>query len=154
MARRILSVFGVVGRIVSIFIIVGILLSVVFVAYKGSQPMAIKDANGMTYWQFMSDRIKVIRELPAKCQQLYITGYALAVPFYPALYTFEGLFPDNSLTQHTQPDPAIPKNIHGYEVPDTWWSLVETISWQAWVTPHLPTIMPECNLKAPTNPGT
>ena len=111
--------------------------------------MQIKAANGMTYWQFMSDRIKVIREMPAKCQELHITGYTLAVPLYPVLYTFDGLFPDSFIARHTQPDPTIPKNIHWYEVPTTWWSLVETISWQAWVTPHLPSILPQCNLKAP-----
>ena len=27
--------------------------------------------------------------------------------------------------------------------------VVETVSWDAWVTPHLPTIMTECNLKPP-----
>jgi len=56
-------------------------------------------ANGMTYWQFMRERIGAIRELPAKCQQMHFTGYAIAVPLYPALYTFVGLFPDSYLAR-------------------------------------------------------
>jgi hypothetical protein len=107
-------------------------------------------ANGMTYWQFMSERISAIRELSAKCQQMHFTGYLLAVPLYPALYTYVGLYPDSFLAQHTQPHPAIPKNVQLADAPNTWWSLVETVSWDAWVTPHVPQIMPECNIKAAT----
>ena len=151
MFRIILSALSIVIRIFAILIVIAGLVFAGFVAYRGSQPMQIKAANGMTYWQFVSDRIKAIHELSARCQQLHFTGYFLSVPLYPALYTFIGLFPDSFIARHTQPDPAIPKSIHWYEVPDTWWSLVETISWQAWVTPHLPSIMPQCNLMAPSS---
>ena len=106
--------------------------------------------NGMTYRQFMRDRIGAIRELPAKCQQMHFAGYLLAVPLYPVLYTYVGLFPDSFLAQHTQPHPAIPKNVKLVDALNTWWSLVEIVSWDAWVTPHVPQIMPECNLNAPS----
>ena len=36
--------------------------------------MQQEGANGMTYWQFMRERIGVIRELLAKCQQMYFIG--------------------------------------------------------------------------------
>ena len=45
---------------------------------------------------------------------------------------------------------SIPKDIGWFDAPDTWWWLVEDVSWEAWVTQHLPTVMPECNLPAPS----
>lgn len=95
----------------------------------------------------MEERIHAIRQLPAKCQQLHFTGNALAVPFYPILYTFVGVFLNSFFAGHHQPDPSIPKGVRWLEAPDVWWSLVEMVSWEAWVTPHVPVIMPECNLK-------
>lgn len=47
--------------------------------------MQIAEANGMTYWQFMRERIDTIRALPTKCQQMHLIGYAIAVPVYPLL---------------------------------------------------------------------
>jgi hypothetical protein len=58
------------------------------------------------------------------------------------LYTYVGLFPDSYLARHTQPHLSIPKNVQLADAPDTWWSLVEDVSWEAWVTPHLPSVMP------------
>jgi hypothetical protein len=148
MFRLVFSAIGFGLRVFAILVIIAGLTFSGYVAYEGSQPMTIKGANGITYWQFVTNRIQLIRAMPAKCQQLHFTGYALAVPFYSVLYTYEGLYPDSFITRHTMPDPVIPKGIHWNEVPDTWWSLVETISWEAWVTPHLPSIMPQCNLNA------
>ena len=149
MIRSVFSALGMLMRVILALVLIAVLALVAFVAYKGSQPMEQDGANGMTYWQFMRERIGAIRELPAKCQQMHFTGYAIAVPFYPALYTFVGLFPDSYLARHTQPHPSIPKNVQLADAPDTWWSLVETVSWDAWVTPHLPSVMPECNLNNP-----
>jgi hypothetical protein len=80
---------------------------------------------------------------------MYFTGYLIAVPVYPVLYTYVGMFPDSFLARHTQPHPAIPKNVRVVNAPNTWWSQVETVSWDAWVTSHVPHIMPECNSKPP-----
>ena len=112
--------------------------------------MQLAGADGMTYWQFLRERIGAIRELPAKCQQMHFTSFAIAVPLYPALYTYVGIYPESYLARHTQPDPSIPKNIDWSDAPDTWWHLVEDVSWEAWVTQHLPTVMPECNLQPPS----
>lgn len=90
--------------------------------------MQQEGANGMSYWQFMRERIGAIHELPAKCQEMYIIGYLIAVLIYPVLYTYVGMFPDSFLAQHTQPHPAIPKDVRLINAPDTWWSLVETVS--------------------------
>ncbi|NPV75162.1 MAG: hypothetical protein HPY59_02185 [Anaerolineae bacterium] len=149
MIRSLFSALGLFIRaILALILIVG-LVFVAFAGYKGLQPMQQEGANGMTYWQFMRDRISAIRELPAKCQQMHFTGYLIAVPVYPVLYTYVGMFPDSFLARHTQPHPAIPEDVRLADAPATWWSLVEIVSWDAWVTPHVPQIMPECNLKPP-----
>ena len=111
MIRSIFSVLGLFIRVILALVLIAGLVFVAFVAYKGSQPMQQDGANGMTYWQFMGERIGAIRELPAKCQQMHFTGYLIAVPFYPVLYTYVGMFPDSFLAQHTQPHPAIPKDV-------------------------------------------
>ena len=149
MIRSIFSVLGLLIRVILALVLIAGLIFVAFVGYKVSQPMQQDGADGMTYWQFMRERIDAIRELPAKCQQMHFTGYVLAVPLYPVLYTYVGMFPDSFLARHTQPHPAIPKDVRLVDAPNTWWSLVEIVSWDAWVTPHVPTIMPECNLKPP-----
>lgn len=149
MIRSLFSAFGFLIRAFLVFVLIAVLVFVAFAGYKGSQPMQQDGANGMTYWQFMRERIGAIRALPAKCQQMHFTGYLIAVPVYPVLYTYVGMFPDSFLARHTQPHPAIPKDVQLADAPTTWWSLVEIVSWDAWVTPHVPQIMPECNLKPP-----
>jgi hypothetical protein len=154
MIRSLFSALGLLIRVILALILIAGLVFVAFAGHKGSQPMQQDGANGMSYWQFMRERIGVIRELPAKCQQMHFTGYVLAVPLYPVLYTYVGMFPDSFLAQHTQPHPAIPKDVQLADAPATWWSLVEIVSWDAWVTPHVPQIMPECNLKPPETTAT
>lgn len=99
-------------------------------------------ANGMTYWQFMRKRIGTIRDLSVKCQQLYFTSYSIVVPIRAELYTS----PESFVARHTQPHPNIPEDVKLSGAPATWWSLVEIVSWDAWVIPHVPQIMPECNI--------
>ena len=154
MFRSLLAALGFVLRIFLAIILLAGLVLVAFAGYKGSQPMPQDGANGMTYWQFMRERIEAIRALPAKCQQMHFAGYLIAVPVYPLLYTYIGLFPDSFLARHAQPHPAIPKDVKLADVPNTWWSLVEIVSWDAWVTPHVPQVMPECNLKPPNSTQT
>ena len=149
MIRSLFSALGMLIRVILALVLIAGLVFVAFVTYRSSQPMQLARADGMTYWQFMHDRIGAIRELPAKCQQMHFTSFGIAVPLYPALYTFVGIYPESYLARHTQPDPSIPKDIGWSDAPDTWWRLVEDVSWEAWVTQHLPTVMPECNLPAP-----
>jgi len=149
MIRSLFSALGVFIRLLLALVLIAGLAFVAFVAYKGSQPMQLASADGMTYWQFVRERIGAIRELPAKCQQMHFSSFAIAVPLYPALYTYIGIYPESYLARHTQPDPSIPKNIDWSDAPDIWWRLVEDVSWEAWVTRHLPTVMPECNLQPP-----
>ena len=137
------------ARIFLALVLTAGLVFVAFAGYQGSQPMQQAGAKGMTYWQFVGERVNAIRALPAKCQQMHFTGYLIAVPVYPALYTAVGLWPESALARHTQPHPAIPKDVQIADAPATWWSLVEIVSWEAWVTMHVPQVMPECNLPPP-----
>ncbi len=150
MVHSLFSALGMLMRLLLALALIAGLVLVAFVAYRGSQPMQLASAEGMTYWQFVRERIGAIRELPAKCQQMHFTSFAIAVPLYPALYTYVGIYPESYLARHTQPDQSIPKDIGWADAPDTWWRLVEDVSWEAWVTQHLPTVMPECNLPAPS----
>lgn len=149
MIRSLFAFLGLLIRVILAIVLIAGLILIGFVTYKGSHPMPQAGASGTTYWQFMSERIAAIRALTSKCQQLYFTSYIIAIPTYPMLYTYVGMYPDSFLAKHTQAHPAIPKNIKLANAPDTWWSLVEIVSWDAWVTPHVPQIMPECNLKPP-----
>ena len=63
--------------------------------------MQEEGSHAISYWQSMRERIGAICELPAKCQQLHFTSFAIAVPIYPALYTIVGLYPDSYIAKHT-----------------------------------------------------
>jgi len=66
MFRSLFSALGLLIRAILALILIAGLVFVAFAGYKGSQPMQQAEANGMTYWQFMRERIGAIRELPAK----------------------------------------------------------------------------------------
>ena len=93
MIRSLFSALGMLIRVLLALVLIAGLILVAFVAYKGSQPMQQDGADGMTYWQFMRERIGAIRELPAKCQQMHFTGYLIAVPVYPVLVHIRGYIP-------------------------------------------------------------
>lgn len=80
MIRSIFSILGLFIRVVLVLILIVGLVFAAFVVYKGSQPMMQAGVGGMTYWQFMRERIGAIHEMPAKCLQMHFTGYVLAVP--------------------------------------------------------------------------
>jgi hypothetical protein len=74
---------------------------------------------------------KNLEQRKAKCQQMHFTSFAIAVPLYPALYTYVGIYPESDLARHTQPNPSNPKDIGSTDAPDTWRRLVEDVSWEA-----------------------
>jgi len=57
------------GGIIKIAIVLTISSSILFVAYKGNQPMNVPQApKGMTYFKFMSDRIVAAKTVkPSQC---------------------------------------------------------------------------------------
>ena len=122
--------------------------AMMFVAYRGSQPMNLPQVpGGMSYWQFMRDRIDAAKEVrPGRCGYGMFGFLALAGPFYSVLYTYVGIHPDSFLAHVTQPDPSIPRGVTGaawYQVPEIWWLVVEKLSWSALARPG-----PGCNFRA------
>jgi hypothetical protein len=59
MIRSLFSALGLLVRALLALILIAGLVFVVFAGYKGVQPMQRAEANGMTYWQFMRERMTV-----------------------------------------------------------------------------------------------
>lgn len=148
MIRSLFSALGMLIRLLLALVLIAGLVLVAFVAYKGSQPMQQEGAGGMTYWQFVRERIEAIGELPAKCRSLYLVTY-LTVPPYALMYTYVGVFPDSFLARRTNPDdPWLPKTvIQASDAPGAWWVQMEKMSWHALTADRDP--LPECNLPDP-----
>jgi hypothetical protein len=115
--------------------------AVLFVAYKGNQPMQVAEApKGMTYFQFMADRFDAAKTVkPARCGTGMIGSLFALGPIYATLYTHVGLHPEGFLAKVTAPDPDLPKIKNGaewYEVPGIWWNTFENLSWTMLGKPH------------------
>lgn len=128
-----------------LFLLTGFLLGL-FIVYKVNQPMKISQVPvGMTYWQFMQDRLDAAEGVkPARCGYGMLGFYTLTVPFYSVLYTHVGLHPDGFLAKVTARDANIPKNVQAtpwHRIPDLWWGVVERLSWSSLARPG-----PGCNL--------
>ena len=122
------------GSLVRTAILVVICASILFVVYKGNQPMQVPQApKGMTYFEFMADRIDAAKTVqPSRCGWGMIASLAVLGPIYSVVYTEVGIHPDGDLARGTAPDPDIPKDVAGakwYEIPGIWWNTVERLSW-------------------------
>jgi hypothetical protein len=114
--------------------ILAICSSILFVAYKGNQPMQVPQApKGMTYFDFIADRIDAAKTVePSRCGWGMMLSLVALGPIYSFVYTEVGIHPDGFLARGTAPDPDIPKDVAGanwYEVPSIWWNTVERLSW-------------------------
>lgn len=132
----ILKCFQILFTILRILIVLVVISVTIFIAYRGNQPMSLSTVPaGMTYWQFMEDRVEAAREIqPVRCGYGMFSFLILVGPFYSGLYTYVGMRPDSFLARVTQPDPGIPKDAAGaswYQTPEIWWKVVERISWSA-----------------------
>ncbi len=121
-------------KIISIALILAIFVPLLFVAYKGNQPMRVSQVPaGMTYWQFMGDRIEAAKEVkPSRCGWGMFLSLAALGSLYSAVYTDVGIHPNSFLARVTAPDPDIPKGVENAswdQVPHIWWSVVERLSW-------------------------
>lgn len=127
-------VFVLIWKIISIALVLVICVPLLFMAYKGSQPMQVSQVPaGMTYWQFMGDRIEAAKEVkPSRCGWGMFLSLAALGPLYSAVYTEVGIHPDGFLARVTAPDSDIPKGVENAsfdQVPHIWWSVVERLSW-------------------------
>jgi hypothetical protein len=115
-------------------VVLMICLGLVFIVYKANQPMAVPEApEGMTYFEFMQDRIDAAKTVePSRCGWGIIISLATLGPIYSVVYTAVAINPDSTLAKMTAPDPDIPKGVEGarwFEVPGIWWGVVERLSW-------------------------
>lgn len=141
-------IFTMIRKKISIALILTICVPLVFVAYKGSQPMQVSQVpEGMTYWQFMADRVDAAKEVkPSRCGWGMFLSLAAIGPLYSAVYTEVGVHPDGFLAKVTAPDPDIPKgvaNASWRQAPHIWWAVVERLSWTM-----LGRISPGCRFRA------
>ena len=122
------------GGIIQITIFLAISSSILFVAYKGNQPMQVPQApKGMTFFEFMSDRIDAAKTVkPSQCGWGMILSLVAFGPIYSVVYMEVGIHPDGFIARGTAQDPDIPKSVAGalwIEVPGIWWNTVERLSW-------------------------
>ena len=122
------------GRIVKTAILLSICVCILFVVYKGNQPMQVPEApKGMTYFEFMADRIDAAKTVqPSRCGWGMMASLAVLGPIYSVVYTEAGIHPDGALAHGIATDPDIPKDVANakwYEVPGIWWNTVERLSW-------------------------
>ncbi|GAP13191.1 hypothetical protein LARV_00942 [Longilinea arvoryzae] len=127
-------VFSLIRKVISVAMILAICVPLLFVAYKGSQPMQVSQTpSGMTYWQFIADRIDAAKEVkPSRCGWGMFLSLVALGPLYSVVYTDIGIHPDGFLASVTAPDSDIPKGVENAswdQVPRIWWNVVEQLSW-------------------------
>jgi hypothetical protein len=142
-----LLLFEWLGKMLTTGIILVVCTSFLFIGYMGSQPMKVAQApKGMTYWQFMSDRLDAAQTVqPARCGWGMLGSFFILGPVYSGVYTDVALDPKGFFARVTAPDPDIPKGVVGaqwYEVPGIWWNVVEHLSWTMLAKKH-----PACNMR-------
>lgn len=134
-------------RFVSLGLLLMVLAAVSFIYFQGSQPMQVSQVPaGMTYWQFMADRLDAAQEVePRRCGVGRLVTFVVLAPVYSVVYTNVGLHPGGFLDRVSQGDQNIPigvENTPWYDVPVLWWNVLEKISWSM-----LARHTPACNFR-------
>lgn len=132
--KLIALVIGSVTKIIFTLFLLAVLAGILFIAYRGNQPMQVPEApKGMTYYEFMADRFDAAKTVnPSRCGTGMIGSLFALGPLYATLYTHVALHPDGFLAKVTAPDPDMPKNVSDarwYETPEIWWATFERLSW-------------------------
>lgn len=116
-----------------------------FVLVKGSQPLGAVsggpdgqtiDLGETSYWEFMANSLAASQQTPLNCHRTRLAYLAIALPLYPAAYTFVALYPQSVLANHVQPSRLIPEAISWRQAPETWWRLVVEVSLLAFTQPQ------------------
>lgn len=128
------TIIKVIGSLIKSTIILVICTNILFIAYKGNQPMQVAQApEGMTYFEFIADRMDAAKTVqPSRCGWGMLLSLAALGPIYSFVYTEVGIHPDGFLARGTAADPDIPQEVadaHWSAVPGIWWNTVERLSW-------------------------
>lgn len=134
MIKGLSFLMGLVFKVIKATVAICVCLGIVFVAYRGSQPMEVPGAPAeMTYFEFMKDRVEAAKVIePSRCGWGMFLTLGLIGPVYSVVYTDIGIHPGGFLDRVSQPDSNIPTGVAGapwYEAPGIWWDVVEQISW-------------------------
>jgi hypothetical protein len=140
-------------ELLKIFLVTALLLVLAFgvwVYFRGTQPMDIPEAKGLTFWQFIQDRWTAYQEADARVSALpQYLGCRNDLLYYLSLnlrgsfnYAYASLNPDSKLAyafkywEEQKPDEVLPKlqAINLSEVPDAFWSYFERAYWRALVS--------------------
>lgn len=135
--------------IILIISLISLLTLVVWGCYRGTQPMMVADARGITLWQFIRERWSTWEEANERVASL--PGYAgcknnitrfFSINVRSALnYVYACLFPGSKMAddflywEEKRPDPVLPEveEIRWFEVPDTFWKYFESAYWRGLV---------------------
>jgi hypothetical protein len=143
-------IFKILSRSIVAIISVSVFTFAGFIYIEGALPMGSSGNNQqglpstgstaplsqISYWQYMADQLIASQKTPSICQQTRLIYLAIALPLYPALYTYVALYPKSAIAQHLQPSQLIPKQITWIQAPATWWNLVKEISILAFTQPQ------------------
>jgi len=128
------GLFRLIWKLIWSTIVVLVCLSLIFILYKGNQPMQVQAApKGMTFFEFLADRAEAAKVVnPTQCGWGMFLTLAVLGPTYSALYTEIGIHPGGFWDRVSAPDSNIPIGVAGakwYEVPNIWWNVVAQLSW-------------------------
>ena len=123
--------------------LISLIAGCAMIAWAGSRPMVtVGDhspaaaLDSASCWQYMANRLEASRQTPAICHRTRLIYLAIALPVYPALYSYVALYPESVLARHVQPNTLIPQQIQWRQAPETWWRLVEEVSILAFTQPQ------------------
>ncbi|MDP2966104.1 MAG: hypothetical protein Q8N39_08745 [Pelolinea sp.] len=147
-------------KIILVTSLVLVLTFGVWVYYRGTQPMEITEARGITFWQFIRERWDAYNSTDARISALpQYLGCRNDILYYLPLnlkgsanFTYASLNPDSKLAyafkywEEQKPDEVLPKvkPINIAEAPDTFWTYFERAYWRALVV--IDYLAAECKL--------
>jgi hypothetical protein len=150
-------------ELLKIVLVTAMLLTLTFgvwVYYRGTQPMEMPEARGITFWQFIQDRWEKHQQADARINALpQYLGCRNDILYYLSLnlrgsanFAYACLNPDSKLAyafkywEDQKQDEVLPKvqpiNFSG--LPDAFWSYFERAYWRALVTSDY--LAAECKL--------
>jgi hypothetical protein len=150
-------------ELLKIVLVAALLLVVtlgVWFFYRGSQPMTIPEARGITFWQFIQDRWTASKEADARVSALpQYLGCRNDVLYYLPLnlrgsfnFAYASLNPESKMAyafkywEDQKPDKVLPKleAVNLAKVPDVFWTYFERAYWRALVS--IDYLAAECKL--------
>ena len=145
--------FKLILEILSILFMMALLIVVTFgvwIYFRGTQPLEIEEARGITFWQFIRERWDAWAEVNARISALpQYAGCRNDVLHYTPLnfkgainFTYASLYPESKLAkaflywEKEKPDPVLPnlQTVPWHEAPNVFWDYLSRAYWRGLVT--------------------